>query len=108
MVVSETPASRVIDRFGGQSKLARLIGKNQSTVQYWASTGRIPPSWHPKLLKLAASEGVNLAPSELVALPPSAEDLEIAVPKARWAGVLEIGPDTEVPVYVLTDGRRLI
>lgn len=107
-MATETPAARVIERFGGQSSLARLIGKKQSTVQYWSATGRIPPSWHAKLLKLAATQNINLAPSDLVALPPSAEDVEQDVPKARWAGVLQIDANTEVPCYVLTDGRRII
>jgi len=57
--MSVSPASRVIDRFGGQSKLARLIGKRASTVQYWVSTGRIPPKWHARLLELADEEGVS-------------------------------------------------
>lgn len=100
-----SPASRVVDRFGGQSALARLIGKNPSTVQYWTSTGRIPPKWHARLLSLAAEQGVSLAPSELVALPDAPPVLE--TPTAEWAGILQIG-DNELPCYVLNDGRRVI
>jgi hypothetical protein len=103
--MASSPASRVVDRFGGQSKLARMIGKNPSTVQYWTSTGRIPPKWHAHLLTLAAREGVSLAPSELVALPDA--PLEPETPMAQWAGVLTIGDD-ELPCYVLDDGRRVI
>ena len=54
-----SPASRVIDRFGGQSNLARLIEKNPSTVQYWSNTGRIPAKWHARLLELAAEAEVD-------------------------------------------------
>lgn len=106
-MATESPAARVIARFGGQSALARLIDKKQSTVQYWASTGRIPPTWHARLLKLAAEQGVNLTPSELVALPEG-EPIEVETPKARWAGMLQIGETNELPCYVLTDGRRVI
>jgi hypothetical protein len=102
---TESPAARVIERFGGQSALARLIDKKQSTVQYWASTGRIPPTWHARLLSLAEEQRVSLEPSELVALPDSTPKLEI--PTARWAGVLAIG-DNDVPCYVLTNGLRVI
>ena len=63
-----SPASRIIERFGGQSKLAHLLGKSPSTVQYWGSTGRIPPKWHARLVELAAEQGLALAPSELVAV----------------------------------------
>jgi hypothetical protein len=100
-----SPAARVIDRFGGQSQLARLLGKGPSTVQYWATTGRIPPKWHARLLELAAENGVSLAPSELVAVPDAPQPPETRV--ARWAGVLPIG-DNELPCYVLDDGRRVI
>ena len=83
-----SPASRVIDRFGGQSNLARLIEKRASTVQYWASTGRIPPKWHAELLSLASRQGISLAPSELVAVPDPSTPPE--TPTAEWAGVLSI------------------
>jgi hypothetical protein len=103
---NESPAQRVIDRFGGQSALARLMGKKQSTVHYWTSTGRIPPRYHAQLLKLASAHGLNLTPSELVALPEVVA--EVTTPTARWAGVLDIGVGSGLPVYVLTDGRRVI
>jgi hypothetical protein len=100
-----TPASRIIERFGGQSKLATLLGKRPSTVQYWASTGRIPPKWHGQLLDLAAKEGIGLTPSEMVTIAEVPALLE--TPRAEWAGVLPLG-DNELPCYVLSDGRRVI
>ena len=102
-----SPASRVIDRFGGQSKLARLLDKNPSTVQYWGNTGRIPPKWHGRLLELATERGISLAPPELVALPEPFSAPTPEAPMAEWAGVLVIG-DNELPCYVLSDGRRVI
>lgn len=105
MSVVASPAGRVIEKFGGQSRLARLIDKRPSTVQYWASTGRIPARWHQPLLAVAAREGLDLQPSEFVALPDAAPSTP--APMARWAGVLTIG-DSELPCYVLDDGRRLI
>lgn len=53
-------AKAVIEKFGGQSALARLIGKGQSTVAYWAKSGVIPAKWHQQLLDLAKSNGVRL------------------------------------------------
>lgn len=104
--MSVSPASRVIDRFGGQSTLARLIEKNPSTVQYWAATGRIPPKWHGRLLEIAEREGIGLEPSELVAVP-GGPATEPQTPTARWAGTLDVGEDG-LPCYVLDDGRRVI
>ncbi len=35
-------AQRVVEKFGGQSAVAKLLGKGQTTVQYWVKTGTIP------------------------------------------------------------------
>jgi myo-inositol-1-phosphate synthase len=58
--VTDNPAERLIHRFGGQSALAKLLGRRQSTVEYWARTGRIPAQWHQPLLALARERGMNL------------------------------------------------
>ena len=47
------PAQRIIRRFGGQSALAALLGKRQSTIEHWANTGRVPAQWHGPLMSLA-------------------------------------------------------
>src|SRR2546430_2601049 len=54
------PADRVIRRFGGQTVLARLLGRRQSTVEHWAATGRIPAQWHEPLMALARERGIPL------------------------------------------------
>ena len=79
-------AKQVIDRFGGQSALAALLGKRQSTVQHWASTGRIPSQWHEQLLELARSRGIGLEPKDFV----SVDSPEIA-PADGKLGVLLVG-----------------
>ena len=35
--------SRILECTKSQTELARLVGKPQSTVQYWFSSGRVPP-----------------------------------------------------------------
>jgi hypothetical protein len=105
-MATDNLATRVIEKFGGQSALARLIKKNQSTVQYWASTGSIPHHWHGRLLTLAREKGINLTPADLV--PPSTEDLPVEIPRAKWSGVLQISEDVEVPCFVLNNGLRVI
>ncbi len=66
MTDRENPANRIIGRFGGQSALAGLIGKRQSTVQHWAKTGRIPSQWHERLLDLAHEQGILLEANDFV------------------------------------------
>ena len=62
----QNPAEQVIERFGGQSALARLLSRSQSTVQHWAKTGRIPAQWHEPLLDLAREKGIALEPRHFV------------------------------------------
>src|ERR1035437_325317 len=60
-------AEQIISRFGGQSSLANLLGRRQSTIQHWVKIGRIPSQWHKPLLNLAHERGVNLAADDFVA-----------------------------------------
>jgi hypothetical protein len=56
----------IVQRFGGQTALAKRIGINQSGVAYWVKTGNIPSKWHPMLLEIAQSSGIALEASELI------------------------------------------
>ena len=62
----QNSARQIINRFGGQSALASLLSKRQSTVQHWAKTGRIPSHWHERLLELAHQQGIALEPRDFV------------------------------------------
>lgn len=59
----------IVDAFGGQTALAALIGKGQSTVAYWVKTGSIPSKWHDELLKLAVQREVSLSAQDFVEQP---------------------------------------
>ena len=100
-------AQQVIAKFGGQSALAALLEKRQSTVQHWAKSGRIPPKWYETLLSLTVANGINLSPGDFVLSPVVHMPPESHVPVARWPGKLPIG-EASLPVYVLDDGRRVI
>ena len=81
-----SPAEQIVQRFGGQSSLADLLGKRQSTVQHWTKTGRIPSQWHGRLLQLAHEKGIALEPSDFVTVEsPSVE------PADGKLGVLLVG-----------------
>src|SRR3712207_2279882 len=64
-------AERIIRRFGGQSALAALLGKRQSTIEHWARTGRVPAQWQMPLMSLARLRGVMLGAKGFVELKPS-------------------------------------
>jgi len=102
-------ARNIIQKFGGQSALAALVGKGQTTIQHWGKTGIIPAKWQPILLKLAAEKGIDLSASDFMNHQPvhASPDEDSKVPRAAWWGALPIG-DMEVPVFVLENGLRVI
>ena len=106
-------ARRIIDRFGGQSALAALLSKRQSTVQHWARTGRIPSQWHERLMELAVQQGISLEPKDFVAsgapsVRPAGGKLGVllvglgAVSSTFIAGVEHIRRGTGQPVGSVT------
>ena len=89
----------IIRRFGGQSALAALLGKRQSTIQHGAKTGRVPAHWHRPLMSIARERGVILEPKDFTAtqvqpIPPASGKLGVllvglgAVATTTIAGVM--------------------
>jgi hypothetical protein len=99
-------ARDIIEKFGGQSALAKLLGKPQSTVSYWVKSGTIPARWQGKLLKLAGENGVALSAHDFMAKPVPAPEPEREL-FAKYKGELTLGQST-VDCYVLSDGSRVI
>ena len=56
---------RIIDSFGGQERLASLLGVAQGTISYWVKTARVPAKWHKNLIALAEREGISIQAHEL-------------------------------------------
>lgn len=114
-------AEAVISRFGSQSALAKALGIGQSTVQYWATTGRIPTKWHDKIIAAGKSVGVHVAsvdivssPSPMPAQPPTDDDYSSDIlpplpnsPFAKWRGQIDLGGDP-IDCYVLDTEQRVI
>lgn len=79
-------AERIIRRFGGQSALAALLGKRQSTIEHWAKTGRVPAQWQVPLMSLARERGVVLEARDFV--EPRLDPIQ---PAEGRLGVLLVG-----------------
>ena len=86
MSTQRNSAEKIIHRFGGQTALAHLIGKRQSTVQHWAKTGRVPAHWHETLMTLARSKGIALEAKDF--MQSNAPDI---APATGRLGVLLVG-----------------
>lgn len=59
-------AKSVVEKFGGQTAVSKLIGINQSAVAYWVKKGTVPSKWHARLLEIASGLGIYLAASDFV------------------------------------------
>lgn len=75
-----SPAELVIDRFDGVCALARLLGKNPSSISRWKKAreeggtgGLVPSQSQPRLLELAHERGIKLSPAEIMTGIPDAE-----------------------------------
>lgn len=68
------PASTIIEKFGGPSKVASLLGVHRTRVSNWKSAkgtgGQIPQRYHVKLLDEAARAGIPLAAEDFLARRP--------------------------------------
>jgi hypothetical protein len=98
-------ASEIIERFGGQSALARLLNKRQSTVRHWYVNG-IPAKWQGAIMELAREKNINLQAEDFIDLPEQTETELPEIPKATHWGELEIGEHI-LPCYVLETGERV-
>ena len=100
-------AHHIIQKFGGQSALAKLLGRRQSTVQHWAKRG-VPTKWQKPLLELAKEHGVSLSVEDFFTDSASNKDRKIpsAYPRATHWGELSVG-DVMLPCYVLETGERV-
>lgn len=91
-------AAEIIEKFGGQSALAKLLDKRQSTIQHWYNN-RIPAKWQKDILDLARLQGIDLKAEDFFTDP--------AIPEAPHTGDLKIG-NSVIKCGVLEDGTRLL
>jgi myo-inositol-1-phosphate synthase len=79
-------AEKIVEKFGGQSSLANLMGKRQSTVQHWVESERIPSQWQQPLMKLARKKGISLEAKDFVA-----NEIPAVEPAKGKLGILCVG-----------------
>ena len=68
-------ATRIIEKFGGSRRLAKLLGLDASAVYRWTYQGKkgaggaIPTRHQNRLLQEAAAHGIDLSPADFFDLP---------------------------------------
>jgi len=97
-------AERVIEKFGSQSQLARLIGKRQSTVQHWTKTGVIPAKWHGILLALAEKRGITLSADDFVPKPQTLPTAPVVIEPTEVVSIPVDPQQTTFLFYASSDG----
>lgn len=63
-------AKKVVDKFGGQTALANMLGIGQSNVAYWVQKGAIPSKWHAKLLSLGLQNSIDISAIDFISSNP--------------------------------------
>jgi len=69
MTGNPNPIEPIVARFGGQTKLARLLGTKQSTVWDWVDKGQVPYARIPEIIDAAKrlNPPVALQPNDFFA-----------------------------------------
>ncbi len=106
------PAKNVVDKFGGQSALAKMLGKRPGTVQYWVKTGHDPLKTATRTIESCKEAlGVNLQPREFIADSSQSEAVAVRKswpPEAKYKGFLNL-LDMDIPAVRAIErpeGRR--
>jgi|GEM_PF-150246 len=103
-VCSMNSAKFIVEKFGGQSALAELIGKRQSTVGYWVKAGTIPVKWHTVLLSLASERGVSITADDFIRVPSASLSPYNVEPPKETAEMTIAQQQTDFLFYSSSDG----
>lgn len=65
-----TQAERIISKFGGITRMARLLGEGYypTLISGWKRRGHIPPEHHQVIYDTAKREGIPLKPAEFLTI----------------------------------------
>ena len=98
-------AQNIVDKFGGQTALSKLIGKGQSAIAYWVKTGIIPAKWRIELLKIATDKNIELKSEDFDLSEDDFPNPNDNLPKASHMGDLPLNGFTLTAAVV--NGDRL-
>lgn len=72
------PAASIIDRLGGVTRVASIVGVHRTRVSNWkrprqvgGTNGRVPQDYHVKLLEHARANGILLSADDFLPVPHS-------------------------------------
>lgn len=64
-----TPVEKIIEVFGGQVEVARILNVSTSAINQWRARGLVPSKHQAILLLEASKREIELKPSDLIGLP---------------------------------------
>ena len=59
-------AKKIVEKFGGQTALANILGIGQSSIAYWVMKGVIPSKWHAKILSVGLQNSIDISPADFI------------------------------------------
>lgn len=92
----------LVNKYGGQTALAKALGVRQSAVAYWVKQNAIPGKWHQKLLSLAQEQGVDMLPTDLLGIDVGSQDVSRQVN----SGLSDAAPSAvDAAVHAMSSGN---
>jgi len=71
------PIDRIIELFGGMSKLAQALAHEYpTTVQGWRDRGNVPSRHIPKIIEAAKSRGIKLSAADFFDITDTTDTTE--------------------------------
>lgn len=99
-------AKELIQKFGGQTELAKQLGVGQSAIAYWAKTGKVPTKWHEKLLSLANRNGVDISAVDLLGVDLKHPKGDASLPSPQVDAASDI--EDSNPIFFNDGGRDFL
>lgn len=64
----ELPATKIIGKWGSNSRFARSLNKTHSTTARWLASGYVPGEYHAEVMAAAKRDSIILDPVDFVDL----------------------------------------
>jgi DNA-binding transcriptional regulator YdaS (Cro superfamily) len=60
------PADVLVEKFGGKSQAARMLGVSRQVVNYWTRTGEVPGKHIRHIIEVAKLHGIRMTEKDLI------------------------------------------
>ncbi|WAW11232.1 virulence RhuM family protein [Oxalobacter vibrioformis] len=98
-------AQYIVDKFGGQTALAKSLGIRQSAVSYWVKRGIVPQKWHEQIIAIAGKDGIDISQAHKMEEVGAVEVHQLSsLPVAEYQGRVDEGAIASPFLFYASDG----